>query len=156
MNLIFGHEGADTWTDARSFNEKDGNPNQRWITSVERVCNIAKPILMNGGNVWVMEAGQSHITRDWIEALQANGISQDICKARIFVVQHSNWNHTHNRNEDLEFLKENAEYIGPYGMKQTGSLRKWVLMKNGQVFPKVDSISLTRPRHGGSWNWETK
>ena len=111
MNLIFGPEGTDTWTDARSFNEKDGNPNQRWITSVERVSNIAKPILMNGGNVWVMEAGQSHITRDWIEALQANGISQDICKARIFIVQHSGWNHTHNRKEDLEFLKENAEYI---------------------------------------------
>ena len=27
------------------------------------------------------------------------------------MVQHSNWNHTHNRKEDLEFLKDNAEYI---------------------------------------------
>ena len=97
MNLVFGPEGAKTWTDARSPDERDGNPNSRWIASVERVKNVVKPILQNGGNVWVMEAGQSHITVDWIEALQADGISQGTCKAQIFVVQHSGWNHDQNR-----------------------------------------------------------
>ena len=111
MNLIFGPEGPDTWTDARSFNEKDGDPNQAWLTSVERVSNKSKSVLLSGGNVWVMEAGQSHITRDWIEALQANGVSRDICRDRIFIVQHSGWNHRHNREEDLAFLKENSQYI---------------------------------------------
>ena len=57
MNLVFGPEGPDTWTDARSFDEKDGSPNQRWFRSVERVNKIVKPVLMNGGSVWVMEPG---------------------------------------------------------------------------------------------------
>jgi hypothetical protein len=111
MSLVFGPEGADTWTDARSMDERIGQPNSRWAASVKRVKNVVKPILLNGGNVWVMEAGQSHITADWIQALQDDGISPDLCKAHIYIVQHSTWNHKQNRKVDLDFVTAHAQYI---------------------------------------------
>jgi alpha-L-fucosidase len=111
MTLVFGSEGAGTWTDARSGDERIDQPNSRWTASVERVKNIAKPILQKGGSIWVMEAGQSHLTADWIQALQDDGVSPGVCQAQIYIVQHSEWNHKQNRKEDLAFVNANAQYI---------------------------------------------
>lgn len=109
MELVWGPEGTN-WTDARSENERLGNPNSRWINSVARIKDKVKPILEAGGNVWVQEAGQSHITADWIKALRDDGTPLSLTK-NIFVVQHSWWNAGKTRSSDQEYMEENATYI---------------------------------------------
>ncbi len=102
FNLIYGPEGANTWTDAH----------KNWTTSVTRIVNKVKPILQSGGHVWVQEAGQSNITADWIYALiNQEGIPTATTKNNITVVQHSTWNEGQTAAADLNYVKANATYV---------------------------------------------
>jgi len=78
FNLAFGDKNI-TWTDAHN----DYN------NSVIRIKDKTKSVINDGGYVWVQEAGQSNITRDWLEALKNDGVSDDLIKQRVIVVQHS-------------------------------------------------------------------
>ncbi|QBG46381.1 hypothetical protein EGM51_02830 [Verrucomicrobia bacterium S94] len=99
FSMAFGVENTD-WTDAHSD----------WWGSVTRIKNKAKPILQNGGKVWVAEAGQSNITADWIAALISDGIAESTIKANVIVVQHSDWNQDQTADADLAYVKDKADY----------------------------------------------
>lgn len=59
----------------------------------EVVKDRAKPILEAGGRVFVMEAGQSDFTADWVAKLIAEGVSNT--STNVILVQHSTWNEKH-------------------------------------------------------------
>lgn len=59
----------------------------------EVVKDKAKPILEKGGRVFVMEAGQSDFTADWMAKLIAEGVSNT--STNVILVQHSVWNEKH-------------------------------------------------------------
>jgi len=106
FNLIFG---SSNWTDADA--DRNG--------SVTRITNKVIPILQNGGKVWVQEAGQSNITRDWvIEVLKT--VSSAVVKSNVIVVQHSEWNQNLADNTSntpaanpvvLNFIRDNTNYF---------------------------------------------
>ena len=106
MDLIFGAEGDDTWTYAWDGKLVEG---ANWSRSVTRVKNKVKPILLNGGKVWVMAAGQSNITADWIAALKSEGVADATIKNNVIVVQHSSWNHSN--SSDSAYIESNTTWI---------------------------------------------
>jgi hypothetical protein len=101
FDLIFGPEGTDTWTDAHKNRS----------TSVSRIVQKVKPILLAGGHVWVQEAGQSDLTSQWVSELMTQGISDAVTQSQITVVQHSNWNEDQTTPFDLAFVKKNTTYV---------------------------------------------
>ena len=68
----------------------------------------AKPILEAGGKVWVMEAGQSDLTAQWVEKLIAAGVTNT--KTHVVVVQHSRWNENATTKKELAFVRANTKY----------------------------------------------
>lgn len=106
FNMVFG---TDNWTDAHSNR----------AASVVRIANKVIPILNNGGKVWVQEAGQSNITRDWLVEVNKS-VSNSIVKNNVIVVQHSDWNQNLADNTTnkpvtnptiLNYVKNNSRYF---------------------------------------------
>ena len=107
MELVYGPEGDSTWTYAWDGQVEGVN----WNKSVTRVKNKVKPVLLSGGRVWVQEAGQSNITRDWLKALLADGVSAATIKNNVIVVQHSSWNEGATNDDDLNDVIADATYL---------------------------------------------
>jgi len=112
MEMIFGPEGADTWTNADKLKAEGGNGTGDWALSVRRVIDKVKPVLLSGGRIWVQEAGQSDITADWVRALcdDPDLAGVDI-KRKVFVVQHSLWNQKQTTKAALEYVRAATTYF---------------------------------------------
>jgi len=95
FQLAFGNN----WTDAHE-NIKG---------AVEQVMIIIKATLVNGGDLWIAEAGQSDFTARLVKALRSDLPEISISK-RIHIVQHSDWNEQSTSPENLQFVKENTDY----------------------------------------------
>lgn len=102
FTLVFGAEN-DKWVNASP-------QNPTWNGAVAKIAAKAQPILNAGGTVWVMEAGQSDITADWVAALIADNVAESIIKSNVIVVQHSDWNEEHTTADDLAYVKEKCTY----------------------------------------------
>lgn len=99
FNLAFGAKGKG-WVDADG--DRDG--------AVVKVADKVEKVLLNGGKAWVMEAGQSNVTKLWVEMLLARGVSSDVVKSNVIVVQHSKWNEGSTNPADLAYVQENTLY----------------------------------------------
>jgi len=107
MNLAFG---KGQWTQAgnglrntfpNTSNYADFKPaNTNWTASVKRVRDRAKAAIDRGGKVYVMEAGNSDFTADWVKELQDDGMSAKVTRSQIVVVQHSSWNESQTTSID--------------------------------------------------------
>lgn len=95
MELAF----KDNWTDAHNNTQ----------TAVEQVKSKITATLLNKGDVWIAEAGQSDFTAELIKSIQAN-LPKINTSENIHVVQHSDWNEKSTSPEDLEFVKKNTDY----------------------------------------------
>jgi hypothetical protein len=113
FNLAFGAEAlpADTakqraqarWVNAHERIIYGVNSDGYVMRSPERIAQMdfasevvkekAKPILLAGGRVFVMDAGQSDLTADWVEKLIADGVTNTA--TNVILVQHSIWNERH-------------------------------------------------------------
>lgn len=102
FTLVFGAED-DKWVNA---SPQDSN----WNGAVAKITAKVKPVLTEGGKVWVAEAGQSDITADWVAALIADGVSEATIKANVIVVQHSDWNEDQTTSNDLAYVKSMCNY----------------------------------------------
>lgn len=98
-NPLFQLAFNDNWTDAH---ENIG-------PSVEKVMTIITSTLLNEGDVWIAEAGQSDFTALIIKSIQAD-LPEINTSENIHVVQHSDWNEKVTTPEDLEFVKKNTDY----------------------------------------------
>ncbi|MEM6885812.1 MAG: hypothetical protein AAF571_12330, partial [Verrucomicrobiota bacterium] len=47
---------------------------------------------------------------DWVKALLADGVSKEIIKSNVIVVQHSDWNENHTAPANLAYVKEKCSY----------------------------------------------
>ncbi len=95
FQLAFG----DNWTNAHE-NLKD---------AVDRVKAIIKTTLLNQGDIWIAEAGQSDFTARLVKAIQSD-LPDISTSQRIHVVQHSDWNEESTFPENLQFVKKNTDY----------------------------------------------
>ena len=89
----------DNWTDAHNNTQ----------TAVEQVRSKITATLLNKGDVWIAEAGQSDFTAELIKSIQTN-LPEINTSENIHVVQHSDWNEKSTSPEDLEFVKKNTDY----------------------------------------------
>ncbi|CAA6697451.1 MULTISPECIES: LamG domain-containing protein [unclassified Lentimonas] len=108
------------WVDAHGA-IVSGHVNNVVQRSAERIANMdfasdvivekAKPILQAGGKVWVMEAGQSDLSADWIEKLIADGVTNT--DTNVIIVQHSSWNQNQTAGKVYIYndLKDDWAYV---------------------------------------------
>ncbi len=89
----------DNWTNAHNNTQ----------TAVEQVRSKITATLLNKGDVWIAEAGQSDFTAELIKSIQTN-LPEINTSENIHVVQHSDWNEKSTSPEDLEFVKKNTDY----------------------------------------------
>ncbi len=95
--------GNNNWTNAHP---KDGD---NWNASLGRVTTRVLVALNRGGDVWIMEAGQSDFSADLVRAVkQVNG-SFDT-QNRIHIVQHSDYNERQTTPADLAYVRNNTDY----------------------------------------------
>ncbi len=95
--------GSGNWADATSANR---------AAAVTNVKNRVKAVLARDRKVYVMEAGQSNFTRDWLAALRADstGPTDTKIKTNVIVVQHGKWNEDKTTPSDLADVKSWATY----------------------------------------------
>ncbi|WP_020209561.1 hypothetical protein [Gilvimarinus chinensis] len=92
---LFKAAFADQWSDAHNQYEK----------TLQHVTSLVSETLNAGGDVWVVEAGQSNFSADWV----AN-VAPEAAKNRVHVIQHSNWNEEQTNPADLAFVKKQTDY----------------------------------------------
>lgn len=98
-NNLFQLAFADNWTDAHN----------RLKEAVKKVKGIVKSTLVNQGDVWIAEAGQSDFSAELVKAIQPD-LSDVKTAQRIHIVQHSNWNEEVTSPSSLDFVKKNTDY----------------------------------------------
>jgi len=94
--------GASNWTNAH---EKDG---ANWIASLGRVRKRALAALNRGGDIWIMEAGQSDFSADLVRALLQVNPNFNTTE-RVHIVQHSDWNERQTTPVDLSYVRANTD-----------------------------------------------
>ena len=98
-NPLFELAFGENWTDAH----------ENFDNAVDQVLMIIKATLGKQGDVWIADAGQSDFTASLIKAIQSD-LPEVIISERIHVVQHSNWNEEVTALENLQFVKDHANY----------------------------------------------
>ncbi len=99
-NDLFQLAFGDNWTDAH--NNKKG--------AVEKVKSLVIKTLVQDGNLWIADAGQSDFSAELVHAIQKDLPKIETSK-RIHVIQHAEWNEEVTTPEKLDFVKRNTDYI---------------------------------------------
>lgn len=99
-NDLFQLSFGDNWTDAH--NDMKG--------AVEKVKSLVIKTIVQGGDLWIADAGQSDFSAELVHAIQRDLPKIETSK-RIHVVQHAEWNEEVTTPEKLDFVKQNTDYI---------------------------------------------
>lgn len=99
-NDLFQLAFGDNWTDAHN-NMK---------VAVDKVKSLAIKTLLQGGDVWIADAGQSDFSAELVYAVQKDLPEIETSK-RMHVVQHAQWNEEVTTPEKLDFVKRNTDYL---------------------------------------------
>ena len=98
-NELFETSFGNNWSDTHTDRDR----------ALKEVSALLTKTLEKGGNIWIAEAGQSDFTSDVVRNI--NNILPSIqTKARIHVVQHSDWNESSAAPENLDYVKANVTY----------------------------------------------
>jgi len=103
-NSLFNKAFGNNWADAHSNRS----------AAISAITNKVRPILQNGGKVWVQEGGQSDITADWLIPLinANNSINSTTTKNNVIVVQHDDgFNEKQSNQTKLKNVKDNTRYF---------------------------------------------
>ena len=88
------------WVDANGNRQSAVNATaSRWLNT-----------LLNGGDIWVAEGGQSDLTAAVVRSINNSNPSIN-ARNRIHVVQHSRFNESNANQSDLRFTQSNTDYI---------------------------------------------
>jgi len=98
-NNLFQLAFEDNWTDAH----------ENFESASEKVKNMAIATLVNKGDIWIAEAGQSDFSATVIRSIQKE-IPQINVSERIHIVQHSSWNEDVTSPDNLQFVKTTVDY----------------------------------------------
>ena len=96
---LFDMAFADHWSDAHVDKDK----------ALAEVLVIVKTTLQQGGDIWIVEAGQSDFSAALIQLVKvdAPGINT---QQRFHIVQHSEWNQDNTSPEALAYVKAHSDY----------------------------------------------
>lgn len=97
--VMYAVWGAD-WLDAHNrYDEAVNVSYDRW-----------QQVLASGADIWVAEGGQADFTADVLRRIQDSLPNIDT-RQRIHIVQHSDWNQVHADQQDLDYVRDNTDYI---------------------------------------------
>ncbi|WOI54627.1 hypothetical protein [Parvularcula sp. LCG005] len=92
-----------------AFGQSWANAHDNRESAVAMIAAKMGYILDQGGDVWIMEAGQSDFSRDALLATLAQDATFDT--HRVHIVQHSDWNEQMTSPDALEWVKAHTDYI---------------------------------------------
>ncbi|MGJ8692933.1 MAG: hypothetical protein ACSHW0_10675 [Thalassotalea sp.] len=158
--LVFGEEakkglGEAQWENARWVDaharmvsgHKDKIVNPQSPERVEQldfasdvIAFKAKQALENGGRVFVMEAGQSDITADWIRKLHVMNVPN--VKTHVTVVQHSIFNERFTSGHRFIFADDKAKGLNDWEYVTNGKNNQYIKIPDG------NSTGKGTPGHG--------
>ena len=98
-NELFAMAFGNNWSDAHTHPK----------AALKNVAQKCLPILKNGGDIWIAEAGQSDFSAKLVGELTKMMPNVDT-KKRIHIVQHSNWNEEVTDSKLLAFVQKNTDY----------------------------------------------
>ncbi len=85
------------------------NAHSNWQSSVNSTAAKWTQTINSGGQVYVAEGGQADFTADVVRAIRNN--TSINTKAKITVVQHSTWNEQQANQADLNYVKNQTNYV---------------------------------------------
>ena len=123
------------WLDAHgSYQASVNATSSRWLNT-----------LLNGGDIWVAEGGQSDFTSDVIRSIRRSNPAINT-RNRIHVVQHSDWNERMTDQGDLSYTRANADYI----RIEDGNFANATADLNTR---SASFVAMARAgQHGSAWN----
>jgi hypothetical protein len=77
--------------------------------ALDQLTKLALPKLRAGGDVWIMEAGQSDLSAALVERIRGLAPSLDT-KTKVHIVQHSQWNEGAATPTALTYVRAHAHY----------------------------------------------
>ena len=92
-----------------AFGSRWSNAHENYAKALEEVSVLANQVLKIGGDIWIAEAGQSNFSADLARSIAAQMPEVDLSQ-RFHIVQHSDWNESVTRPEDLEYVKQKTDY----------------------------------------------
>lgn len=132
FKLAFGN----SWVSAHDDNPKAVSVIQARVSSV----------LASGGDVWIMEAGQSDFSAAVLRSLLTT-YQPETLRTRIHIVQHSNWNEGATTPEDLDTTKRLSDYIKIADGNSPDNGTPDFYIPESHLWPDV----LANPRIGPIW-----
>ncbi|MBX2822378.1 MAG: hypothetical protein KTR29_21970 [Rhodothermaceae bacterium] len=98
-NELFDAAFGRNWSDAHADFDR----------AVEEVSNLVTLTILDGGDVWIAEAGQSDFSAAVIKTVESR-LPGDDAASRVHIVQHSEWNEGSTAPENLAYVRTNATY----------------------------------------------
>lgn len=95
--------GNSNWANAHP---KNGSA---WGNAINVTYAKAMNALNKGGDVWIVEAGQSDFSADLVRKIREN--SSFNTNAKIHIIQHSNWNQDKTTPSDLSYVRATTDYV---------------------------------------------
>jgi hypothetical protein len=89
----------------------------------------ARRILENGGRVFVMEAGQSDLSADWIRKLHAKSVPN--VKTHVIIVQHSLFNERFTSGHRFTFADDAAKGLNDWEYVTNGKNNQYIKIPDG-------------------------
>lgn len=99
-NELFEAAFGGNWSDAHSNFDR----------ALNEVADIVTRTLQRGGDIWIAEAGQSDFSAAVVKVVKLRLPRVDT-KARIHIVQHSEWNENNTHPDNLQFVQANTAYF---------------------------------------------
>ncbi len=98
-NELFTTAFGNKWSDAHTDFDK----------ALKEVVSVANQTLVDGGDIWIAEAGQSDFSAGVVRQIKSTRPTVKT-KERVHIVQHSNWNQDVTAPESLKFVQEHTDY----------------------------------------------
>ena len=93
------------------------------------VADRAAPILRAGGRVFVMEAGQSDFSAEWIRKLHARNVPN--VRSNVIVVQHSTFNERNTSGNARIYADDQAAGLNDWNYVSSGANNRYVRIADG-------------------------
>ena len=123
---LFENAFGNNWVDAH----------ERKAAAAAELAARARPVLANGGHVWIMEGGQSDVSAETLRQILASSDSGTVA-SRFHIVQHSDWNEQVTTSEDLAFVQSTADYIKIPDGNATGNGTPGFRTPDGSAWPAL-------------------
>lgn len=114
--------------------------------AVETIAVEIVTTLRRGGDVWIMEAGQSDVSAAAVERAMMMEAELDYA-GRVHLVQHSDWNQDMTSPDALEFVRREIDYVRIPDGNAVGNGSPGFNTSRGDLWALLEAD----PRVGGIW-----